>query len=140
MGNGATKATRENRTITVDLHDESTYFQLMHDGTAFVEFVLAFVLSIGFQLAHQASCTGGSATQVMLATRFRATVRQKQTQHEGDQQQPCASERHAQHVDQASTRKMVIPATANKIINVRPASASLGPRLKTTSFRMSGAP
>jgi len=31
----------------------------LHDGTAFVEFVLAFVLSIGFQLAHKATCTGG---------------------------------------------------------------------------------
>ena len=58
MGNGI-KATRENRTITVDFHDESTYFQLLSDGKAFVEFVLAFLLSIGFQLAHKATCTGG---------------------------------------------------------------------------------
>jgi hypothetical protein len=54
-----TKATRENRTITVDFHDESTYFQLLSDGKAFVEFVLAFILAIGFQLAHKATCTGG---------------------------------------------------------------------------------
>src|SRR5499433_3068192 len=58
MGNG-TKTTRENRTITVDFHDESNYFQLICDGTAFVEFVLAFVLSIGFQLAHKTTCRGG---------------------------------------------------------------------------------
>jgi len=58
MGNG-TQTTRENRTITVDFHDESNYFQLICDGTAFVEFVLAFVLSIGFQLAHKATCRGG---------------------------------------------------------------------------------
>jgi hypothetical protein len=58
MGNG-TKTTRENRTITVDFQDESNYFQLICDGTAFVEFVLAFVLSIGFQLAHKATCRGG---------------------------------------------------------------------------------
>jgi hypothetical protein len=58
MGNG-TKTTRENRTITVDFHDETNYFQLICDGTAFVEFVLAFVLSIGFQLAHKATCRGG---------------------------------------------------------------------------------
>jgi len=51
--------TRQNRTITVDFHDESTYFQLFSDGKAFVEFVLAFLLSIGFQLAHKATCTGG---------------------------------------------------------------------------------
>src|SRR5712691_8042080 len=45
----------------------------------------------------------GSATQVMLATRFCATVSQKQTQHQGDQQQPCSSEMYAQRVDQAGT-------------------------------------
>ena len=58
MGNG-TKATRENRTITVDFHDESTYFQLLSDGKAFVEFALAFILAIGFQLAYKTTCTGG---------------------------------------------------------------------------------
>ena len=31
------KPTRQNRTITVDFHDESTYFQLLSDGKAFVE-------------------------------------------------------------------------------------------------------
>ncbi len=41
MGQAA-KAPRENRTITVDFHDDSTYFQLMNDGKAFVEFVFAF--------------------------------------------------------------------------------------------------
>src|SRR5438874_5843594 len=51
--------TRQNLTITVDFHDESTYFQLFSDGKAFVEFVLAFLLSLGFQLAHKATCTGG---------------------------------------------------------------------------------
>jgi hypothetical protein len=53
------KPTRQNRTITVDFHDESTYFQLLSDGKAFVECVLAFILSIGFQLTHKATCTGG---------------------------------------------------------------------------------
>ena len=57
MGN-ATKAIRENRTITVDFQDHATYFQLLRDGKAFVEFVLAFILSIGFQLHHKASCNG----------------------------------------------------------------------------------
>ena len=42
----------------------------------------------------------GSATQVMLATRFRATVGQKQTRKQGDQQQSCSSEMRAQYVDQ----------------------------------------
>src|SRR6516225_8827214 len=31
----------------------------MHNGKAFVEFVFAFLLSLGFQLAHKATCTGG---------------------------------------------------------------------------------
>ena len=47
MGQAA-KRTHENRTITVDFRDEATYFRLLHDGKAFVEFVLAFVHSIGF--------------------------------------------------------------------------------------------
>ena len=47
----ATKATRQNRTLTVDFQDPSTYFELINDGKAFVECVLAFILSIGFQLA-----------------------------------------------------------------------------------------
>src|SRR5262244_1169906 len=55
-----TKATRQNRTLTVDFQDPSTYFELINDGKAFVEFVLAFLLSIGFQLAHKTTCTGGS--------------------------------------------------------------------------------
>jgi hypothetical protein len=50
--------TRENRTITVDFRDEATYFRLIKDGKAFVEFVLAFLLSLGFQLKHQATCRG----------------------------------------------------------------------------------
>jgi hypothetical protein len=58
MGQTA-KAPRENRTITVDFQDESTYVQLIHNGKAFVEFVLAFILSLGFQLTHKSTCTGG---------------------------------------------------------------------------------
>jgi hypothetical protein len=53
------KPTRQNRTITVDFHDESAYFQMLSDGKAFVEFILAFLLSIGFQLTHKVTCTGG---------------------------------------------------------------------------------
>ena len=53
------KQTRENRTITVDFRDEATYFQLLGDGKAFLECVLAFVLSLGFQLKHKAACSGG---------------------------------------------------------------------------------
>ena len=42
------KLPRENRTITVDFHDEITYFRLLDDSKAFLEF--AFLLSMGFQL------------------------------------------------------------------------------------------
>jgi hypothetical protein len=58
MGQTA-KRTRENRTIPVDFQNEATYFQLLGDGKAFVEFVLAFLLSLGFQLKHKATCSGG---------------------------------------------------------------------------------
>jgi hypothetical protein len=54
-----TKVTRQNRTLTVDFQAPSTYFELIRNGKAFVEFVLAFLLSIGFQLAHKATCTSG---------------------------------------------------------------------------------
>src|SRR5215510_5804774 len=70
MGTAA-KPTRANRTITVDFRDDATYYQLLGDGKAFVECVLAFLLSIGFQLAHKASCSeGGSlrATPIMSAS------------------------------------------------------------------------
>jgi hypothetical protein len=36
---------------------------LLNDGKAFVEFVLAFVLSLGFQLTHKATCHGGCLTR-----------------------------------------------------------------------------
>ena len=51
--------TRENRTITVDFQNEATYVQLLGDGKAFVELVMAFLLSLGFQLTHKATCQGG---------------------------------------------------------------------------------
>src|ERR671928_249847 len=50
---------RENRTITVDFQDEATYFQLLGDGKAFLECILAFVMAFGFQLKHKATCRGG---------------------------------------------------------------------------------
>jgi hypothetical protein len=49
---------RENRTITVDFQNEATYLQLLDDGKAFVELVLAFILALGFQLRHKATCRG----------------------------------------------------------------------------------
>src|ERR1700758_809013 len=55
----AANPTRENRTITVDFRDDATYVQLLGDGKAFVECVCAFLLALGFQLAHKATCQGG---------------------------------------------------------------------------------
>src|SRR5712691_4483371 len=63
MGQSA-KPTRHNRTITVDFHDETTYAELLGNTQAFIEFVLAFILSLGFQLIHKASCSeGGNLTR-----------------------------------------------------------------------------
>src|SRR6267143_1808007 len=58
MGQAA-KPIRQNLTITVDFQDETTYVQLLDDGKAFVELVLAFLLALGFQLRHKATCRGG---------------------------------------------------------------------------------
>src|SRR5437016_7606585 len=58
MGQTA-RAPRENRTITVDFHDETTYLALLSNTQAFVEFVFAFLLALGFQLLHKASCSEG---------------------------------------------------------------------------------
>ena len=55
------KATRENRTITVDFHDEATYVALRSDGKAFVECILACILSLGFPLHHTSTCNGGGS-------------------------------------------------------------------------------
>jgi hypothetical protein len=57
----AAKAPRQNRTVTVDFYDETTYSQLLGDTKAFIECVLAFILSIGFQLHHKATCNGGGS-------------------------------------------------------------------------------
>jgi hypothetical protein len=53
------RQTRDNRTITVDFHDEMPSVKLLDDRKAFVEFVLAFLLALGFQLKHKATCGGG---------------------------------------------------------------------------------
>lgn len=49
------------RSLTVDFHNEATYHQLRQDGRAFVEFVVAFITALGFQLAHKCGCPGGCA-------------------------------------------------------------------------------
>ena len=45
MGN-ATKSIRQNRTLTVDFHDETTYFALLDNPKAFVELIFAFILPL----------------------------------------------------------------------------------------------
>ncbi len=67
MGSAA-KPTRENRTITVDFRNEAAYFQLLGDGKAFVECVLAFVLSLGFQLKHKVICRNCSTHPYVCVT------------------------------------------------------------------------
>src|SRR2546425_9580627 len=61
------RQTRDNRTITVDFQNEATYYQLLGDGKAFVECVLAFLFALGFQLKHKATCGGGRVPDAPLA-------------------------------------------------------------------------
>jgi hypothetical protein len=53
------KRKKENRTLTVDFNDEATYHRLCKDGRSFIEFVVAFIIGLGFQLKHKCSCPGG---------------------------------------------------------------------------------
>ena len=43
-----TRQTRDNRTITVDFRDDATYYQLLGNGKAFVECVLALSFLLAF--------------------------------------------------------------------------------------------
>ena len=52
------KQIRTNRTITIDFQNEATYVQLLGNGKAFLECILAFVLSLGFQLTHKVTYRG----------------------------------------------------------------------------------
>jgi hypothetical protein len=55
------------RTITIDFRNESIYFCLLKDGKAFVECVIAFIMSIGFQLTHKVTWKGGGLSDTSLA-------------------------------------------------------------------------
>src|SRR5262245_66542296 len=59
MGIVAQPTRENNRTITVDFRSEATYFQLLGNGKAFLECVIAFVMSLSLQLKHKATCRGG---------------------------------------------------------------------------------
>ena len=50
---------RKDRTSVVDFHDEATYVGLLSQGKVFLDFVVAFILPIGFQLKHKPACAGG---------------------------------------------------------------------------------
>lgn len=52
---------RQDRTVVVDFHDEATYVNMLGQGKAFVDLVVAFILSIAFQLKHNPWCSGGFA-------------------------------------------------------------------------------
>jgi hypothetical protein len=65
MGTAA-KARRENRTITVDLQNEATYVELLGDGKAFLECVMAFLLALDFQLTHKATCAMAGVSHATL--------------------------------------------------------------------------
>src|SRR5262245_6482784 len=53
------RQTRDNRTLTSDCQNAATSLQLLGDGKAFLACVLAFVLSLGFQLKHKVTCGEG---------------------------------------------------------------------------------
>ena len=57
------KRSRENRTLTVDFNSEQTYHRLCLSGPRFIDFVIAFILSIGCQLKHKCDCPGGRLTR-----------------------------------------------------------------------------
>ncbi len=58
--------------MTIDLQNEATHVRLPEDDKAFVECVLTFPLSFGFQLRYQATCCrGGRLTRPSHGVRAR---------------------------------------------------------------------
>jgi hypothetical protein len=53
------RQTRENRTLPVDFHNAATYSQLLGDGKACIDCVLACLFALGLQRKHNATCGGG---------------------------------------------------------------------------------
>jgi len=58
MGQAGTQ-TRYHRIFFVDVHNEATSLLLLGDGKALVACVLAWLLALGCQLVHKATCPGG---------------------------------------------------------------------------------
>jgi hypothetical protein len=74
----AARQTRKNRTITVDFQNEATYFQLLGDGKAFVECVLA---QIPLQSVGEAPCPPTVAESAFLGVKpCKANVRSPRPQ------------------------------------------------------------
>jgi hypothetical protein len=66
------KPTCQHRTIPIDFRDETTSFALLSNAKACVEFVLAFLHSLGLQLLHKGSYSeGGSLTRHSPSARLR---------------------------------------------------------------------
>lgn len=51
------KNKRKNRTVHVDFHNEAAYYDLIDNGPVFLDYVIAYVLSIGFQFFHKKHCS-----------------------------------------------------------------------------------
>jgi hypothetical protein len=56
-----TTRSRQDRTIGVDFHDEATYGNVLGQGKAFIDLVVAFLLALGFQLMPPPQGSGGFA-------------------------------------------------------------------------------
>jgi hypothetical protein len=56
-----TKQLHANRTITIDFQNEATYFQLLGDGKAFVEFVIALPCPSAFSSNTRPPVAGADA-------------------------------------------------------------------------------
>jgi hypothetical protein len=55
----AMKKIRQDRTITIDFKTIEAYLKIIQDEKAFIEFIIAFLVSIGVQLKHKRDCPGG---------------------------------------------------------------------------------
>src|SRR5262249_18719802 len=66
----------EHRTVTVDVHNQATSLQLLGAGNALIACVVAFLLALGFQRTHKASCrSGGCLTRHAHSLRVRRCAR-----------------------------------------------------------------
>ncbi len=54
-----TKRKNKNRSITVNFGDEPNYHCLCLDGKGFIDYVVGFIMALGFQLLHKCDCPGG---------------------------------------------------------------------------------